>query len=784
MKKIVLIAALLSPFAFHQSPCQAQTVVSDDFSRLQVSYKTGDLERHLVSENGIYNLLTLPGYTSGGEVGAPTLPLRNDVIEIPFCDDIRVTVANAVYDTIQFSKYVVVAPLQPSRSKSDTTKHKILFNDDLYATDAFYGLPLASVEVMGVARDRRLALLRFSPVQVNPVTNTVVVCRSADVTVEYVNADVDRSLDHYQRYHTPAFSVGATLNSLYADAKSVSAPIRMVIAVPNALRGDAIEQFAAWKRRQGMMVDLLYYQDLGISTNTALASHLAGLYNNATPEAPAPTFLLLVGDHNQLPAFDSKLPDAGYWSSDPDNDHITDLYFATWTDGDILPDCYQGRFSATSTSALAAIVEKTLLYEQYNFEDDSYLGRAALISGEDNASHSTSGWSIDQAWIYCDPTVDYIAYNYINGANGYNDITLYKNDTNYAPTGVTVTGYCSASNATNTLLGIYNTGIGWINYTAHGDWDRWHQPTFKVSNVSSMTNNGKPSIMIGNCCLSNKFNKPECFGEALLRKGNNAGAVAYIGGTNSTYWTEDFYWSVGIRNDINHRTSPLYSSAHLGIYDRLFHTHGEDFAIQAATMGSIVYFGNFSVNSSSSSSAQKQYYWEIYELMGDPSLLPWMGTAQTLNPYVFFTQGQASVEVHTLPNAYVALVAADGTLLGAAFATDGTVSFPVSSADAARDATVAITLQGYRPCFVSCATLGIDNSLNASLQVYPNPATDHLTIDGLPQGSMIELFDAQGRLVLSHSAAPSLDVSTLASGLYLLRVHTADAVATKKIVIK
>ena len=46
-------------------------------------------------------------------------------------------------------------------------------------------------------------------------------------------------------------------------------------------------------------------------------------------------------------------------------------------------------------------------------------------------------------------------------------------------------------------------------------------------------------MMIGNCCLTNKFEKDVCFGEALLRKTNRAGAVAYIGGTNYTYWGEE-----------------------------------------------------------------------------------------------------------------------------------------------------------------------------------------------------------------------------------------------------
>lgn len=791
MKKIAFVATLLIPFTFHLSPLKAQAVVSDGFDRLVVSYKTPTPDMQTVIHNAAYTLPTLPGYNAGGEVGAPALPVRGDIIEVPFCTSISVSVENAVYDTIQLSKYTIFYPLQPSRSKSDTTHHNLIFDKKVYNADAFYGLPLAEVEVMGVARDRRLAQLRFNPVQINPVTNQVVVCRSADVTVTYVGSDVDCTLEHYQRYHTPAFSVGTTLNSLYSSNQAIKQSnnqvVRMVIAVPDILRCKAIERFAEWKRHQGLLVNILYYQVLGINTNTALAAHLKSFYDDASDSAPAPTYLLLVGDNNQLRAFDSQLPSSGYWSSDPGNDHITDLYFVSWTTGDDLPDCYQGRFSATDTATLASIVDKTLLYEQYAFADDSYLARAALVAGEDNASHTTSGWNADYAWVYADPTMDYIAYNYVNAANGYTDVVYYKNDTSYAPSGVSVTGYCSSSSSATALRNLYSSGLGWINYSAHGDWDCWHKPNFTISHVNSMNNTGKPSFMIGNCCLTNKFDKSICFGESLLRRGNSAGAVAYIGGTNSTYWQEDLYWSVGVRSNINHTLSPNYNAQRLGIYDRLFHTHSESFDKYAITAGAIVYYGNLSVNSSSSSSNMKKYYWEIYELMGDPSLMPWTRRAADLD--ISLALNGQTIAVTTVANAYVALVdTATLSPIFAAFADDnGRLSIDISSVADLSATLLSATAQNYKPYTRIFATnpLGVSDIEDSQLSIYPNPATDHVAIDGLAAGSTVELYDAQGRQISvfkTNTSKFEFDVSTLSPGLYLLRIHTPKSVVTRKLV--
>lgn len=552
----------------------------------------------------------------------------------------------------------------------------------------------------------------------------------------------------------------------------------MVIAVPNVLSCNAIERFANWKRSQGLLVDVLNYQDMGITTNTDLASYLTMLYDSASDDSPAPTFLLLVGDNNQLNAFDSELPYAGYWSGDPSNDHVTDLYFATWTSSDDLPDCYQGRFSATDTATLASIVDKTLLYEQYAFADDSYLTRAALIAGEDDATHNYS----DYAWVYADPNMDYIAYNYINADHGYDQVTYYKNDTSYAPSGVTITGYCSANATATALRNLYSTGIGWINYSAHGDWDKWHKPSFTVSHVNAMTNNNKPSFMIGNCCLSSKFNKPTCFAEALLRKAKNAGAVAYIGGTNSTYWEQDFDWSVGLRSNISHAMTPNYIASKLGIYDRLFHTHDEALSSIITTAGAIVYFGNLAVNSSTSSSKMKKYYWEIYELMGDPSLMPWLGRASDLDAVVNRTSSDLTVT--TVPNAYVAFVNEDDhQLIAAAYANaNGVATFDIPASVDLSGSRLSVTSQNHKPYSRLFPQVSIDNpDALAALRLYPNPATDRVTIDGLPQGSTVALFDAHGRNIQTIKQS-SIDVSSLTPGLYILRIQTPDGITVRKIV--
>ena len=127
--------------------------------------------------------------------------------------------------------------------------------------------------------------------------------------------------------------------------------------------------------------------------------------------------------------------------------------------------------------------------------------------------------------------------------------------------------------------------------------------------------------MVGNCCITNWFNySSPCFGEAIIRKANGGG-VAYIGGINSTYWNEDYYWAVGYKTPIN-GTAPAYNASKLGVYDAMFHTHEEDTSNWATTTGETIFMGNMAVKQSGSTLSN--YYWEIYHIMGDPSLMTYM----------------------------------------------------------------------------------------------------------------------------------------------------------------
>lgn len=710
-KKIVALAMAL--LFLSGAMAQSVRVEKSDFSQAEYIFEASAPQYSSMAVEGKkYAVINLEGSSPSTQIGQPNLPLVSEFVEIPLCDNVKVLVSDVKFETVNKLDDMLI-PVQPAPSKADKSARPFVMDSAVYAKDAFYSHELAWVEQMGVARDRNVAILRLSPFSYNPVTGELRMVTSMKVTLAYENADVAATMQMRSRYYSPDFSVGHKLLSTLPGTKSVaqSAPLHYLIVADAMFRG-SLDEFVAWKKRQGFLVTVAYTDESNVGTTSAsIAAYIKSFYTNASSELPAPTFLLLVGDQQQIPAFNARC-------SYPDNDHVTDLYFASWTDGDNIPDCYYGRFSARSIAELTPQIEKTIFYESYDFTNDSYLRRAVLIAGEDQ------GYTGDNAYNYADPAMDYIAKTYVNAANGYSDVKYYKNNTTFAPAGVTVTGSSLTSATAATLRNLYNTGIGWVNYSAHGYDDEWSTPSFNTRNAAAMTNYGMPSIMIGNCCLSGKFNttySDKCLGEALLQRERNAGAVAYFGGTNSTYWPHDFCWSVGVRSNIANTMDANYVPGYLGMYDRLFHTHSENHSAWHISAGAMTMAGNMAVEQYGS---YAQYYWEIYELFGDPSLMPWLSTAEEMDvvaPDIEF--GSTTYSVIAAPYAYVALTTQDEhELITAAYADgDGNAVLAIPSDLMPGDYELAIWAQNYKPYFQDVAVLVMDgfSPLGAILSMEP-----------------------------------------------------------------
>ena len=215
MKRILLPLICLL-FGFFQMTAQNHRVVSNTDNQLTFTVTTGELTTSDVTvEQGQFTRLLMDGCASGVvNVGKPELPMVVKTIEIPLCGDIHVTATAGRTRTLTAEEAGIrhtVWPTQPQYDKSYAGDRPFQMDEATYATNATYGMPLASVAKAGVARDVNMASVTLYPVQVNPVTNTVTVYDDITVTVTYDNVDMAATREMKLKYASPAFSHPAEL---------------------------------------------------------------------------------------------------------------------------------------------------------------------------------------------------------------------------------------------------------------------------------------------------------------------------------------------------------------------------------------------------------------------------------------------------------------------------------------------------------------------------------------------------------------------------------------------
>jgi subtilisin-like proprotein convertase family protein len=623
----------------------ANIPVTGDASSLKIQNESrGALDFHMevgglqsmdvTTKGGEFTRLMIPGFHTSMVAGQPELPMMNRLISIPVGASANVEVRNVRTRLVKLADYGItnmVFPTQPSMSKSaDPDKVPFVMDSSAYNKSEIRN-EIARVVYQGRMRAMDIGRLEISPVAYFPATGELEIVESMDVSVSFAGEKRGEAQDLMATTYSPFF------NHLYDNIDGAKAfqddypdrvadKVTYVVVTPPMFAGQMTD-FINWKTERGfkMILAVTGTPEVG-STSTQIQAYLHGLYNNATIENPAPSFVLFVGDVEQMPTFQ-------------EGGDATDRPYCA-VDADLVPDMYYGRFSATNPSQLQAQLDKTMMYDQYTMPDPSYLTDVTMIAGVDSGYAPTHG----------NGQINYGTENYFNASHGINSNTFLYPASDAPGAAAAVIQSCS-------------DGVGFINYTAHGSQTSWSDPGFTQSDINGLSNTDKYFLAVGNCCLTSTYDYGECFGETFLRA-EGKGAVGYIGGSNSTYWDEDYWWGVGFHpsSEIDGSGYPVADTS-IGAYDGVFHENGEAEHTWYVTQDAMVFSGNLAVMESGST--RTTYYWNIYNLLGDPSISIFMGAPVENNvghiPTIFM--GQTSLNVTAAHGTYVGLTQ-NGLLVG------------------------------------------------------------------------------------------------------------------------
>lgn len=610
------------------------------------------------NSNTDYSQLIVPNYAKSDQIGYPTLPVYRKLMEIPIGARLKVNILSYDVKEYKLTEYGIVNkifPCQGPQSKCSDDE-QFLIDNDIYQKNEFLKSSLTDVKIIGSMRSQRLALLEVSPFEYNPVEGILRVYSNLQFEVVFENADYSATNDIKSRYYSPYFSgmQKSILNYIPNSNREnlTQYPVKYVI-VSDPMFETSLQPLIEWKKQKGFNVIEAYTDDIG-TTKEAIKTYLQSLYDSGTTEDPAPSFVLFVGDINQMPTYN--------------NGHgVTDRNYVEYT-GDLLPEIFYGRMSAETTDQLDVIIGKTLQYEQYTMPDPTYLDEVVMVAGMD------SGFGNDWA----NGQINYGTENYFNGDNNIISHTYL---------------YPESGNNSSQIQQDISNGVTFANYTAHCSPSGWADPSFVISDIGNLANQDKYGLLIGNCCSSSEY-QTTCFAEEIVRA-ENKGAVGYIGGSNSTYWDEDYYFGVGVGTISE--DPPAYEETTLGNYDRSFHTHGEDFGEWYTTMDQVIFAGNLAVLEGSPGSAE--YYWDIYNLIGDPSLMIYYSNPDVMpvTHEEVITIGQTTFNVETTPFAYLALNMGGVNYATALADENGMAEFVFDGFTTPGYAEIVITAQNYQP---------------------------------------------------------------------------------------
>ncbi len=340
----------------------------------------------------------------------------------------------------------------------------------------------------------------------------------------------------------------------------------VVITAPGLV--DALAPLLAWKREKGWRVVVATTDETG----TLPAAIRDWLRTAAATWDVPPEIVLLAGDVDLVPA----------WTF---SENVTDLPYALLDDDDWLPDLLVGRLPAAGADELATMVAKSVAYEKDPERDDpGWFTRQLAVAGNYGSETpiSTVSWCARQL-----------------------------ESLGFAPAAEVF--FPPLWNGIYPITQAIDAGVGFVVYRgwAYGT-AGWEPPHFTVDEIPSLQNGGMTPVVMSFVCLTGDFAADtDCFGEAFLEAGSAdapAGAVAFIG--NGEHWSHTRY------ND----------AMAVSVFEMLPREGIVDLGglLTAGKLRFLQYFPH-ELDAATHGEESVEFYFHIYNLLGDPELNFWKG---------------------------------------------------------------------------------------------------------------------------------------------------------------
>lgn len=300
------------------------------------------------SSHGKFTKISIPGFACTNVAGKPELPIATQLIEIPAGANVSVEILSRQVLEFSLARLQILHPIFPFQPSSD----RFVKNQEDYTADYNMAEPVSLTEV-GILRNSRIFHLKIHLANYSPRQGKIKFYNDVRVRIHISGYNLTSARIAKQKYASAPFTV-ALQNVVQSQAispvNSNKSPIEYII-IADPIFKNILPSFCTHKISKGYRVALHYTDEIG-NTREQIKAYIQKEYDQPE-DGIAPTFLILVGDYNQIPTY------PGVYGK-----QTTDLYYATLRGNDILPDVLYGRYHASSPEELSLQINQSMAYER------------------------------------------------------------------------------------------------------------------------------------------------------------------------------------------------------------------------------------------------------------------------------------------------------------------------------------------------------------------------------------------------------------------------------------
>lgn len=735
------LSILLIALSFSMASGQKFNLVSNTNAGVQLELEVPDFELTRQQVNGQdYIDFGLRAKIFTMEAGAPSVPVFTESVQLPDTGSYSVEV---VYGEYTDYHNVSVLPSKGSLKRNVNPADIPYSFGSVYAQDAFYPGVGAQTGKPFLFRNVRGLTVSFYPVQYNPVSRTLRIYHELSVSIVYNQEEGENEQMRSRTSETEGFQQmyqSFFINPQWYEPVSETGDL-LVVSPPEYV--PVLTPWLNWKKEQGIATTLVTTDQTG-NSDLSIKSYISDFYTNN----PALAFVMLIGDHAQIPAHTYGMPGSEeLWS---------DSYYGQIDGDDFFPELLVGRFSGTVVE-VGQMVSRTLEYETEPAQGN-WMQNAIGIGSNEGDGYGDDG---EPDWQHNRniraKLLDFgyqTVYEFYEGSHG-------GEDADGNPTSAMV-------------VEAINSGVGLLNYTGHGWQEGMVTGDFTNDSVQALSNNGMYPFVVSVACNNGTLTGTSLC-EALLSSvgsGGLSGAVAACGSSILMAWAEPM--------QTQDEMAELITKA--------------DPNNEKITLGGLFYNGQISMLEAYSQSGTAEEVMQTWIFFGDPTVL--FRSEATINIVASheeeIPQQGATVNLYTNAIGAVATLTQDGVVVATATITQNDTAFELPDLSALSPVKVTLNQPNaypYRGEIAVSSQMAV-GEFEDGFGVWPNPVSQTLFIKSATVSEKwnISLFDVNGRMLYSQDTQPlneaaSVDMSFLSSGIYLLSVE-ANGIKTSRKVVK